>query len=217
MRFIGIDVQSNRGCAFAVLDDSGRLVDSGWLDAPEAQSAPILASRQTDAVFGIDAPRQPLPSPRRWYWDGRHRIWRPRQRRDRGLGRHCEIVIRAHQLANPQWTPLKRDAPPWMRLGFALFAALATYPVYEVFPSAAYAQLKGQREPVVSINFADFVFGPKDMLDAVIAAATVREFTAGRGCAVGGGDDLGEIVLPRPLGQPIPAVLTWPESPGNAT
>ena len=51
---------------------------------------------------------------------------------------------------------------------------------------------------------------PKDMLDAAIGALTVREFEAGRGCEVGGGDGLGTIILPRPIPEPIEAVLTWP-------
>ena len=43
------------------------------------------------------------------------------------------------------------------------------------------------------------------------AAFTVREFLAGRGAEVGGGDGLGTIVLPRPIPDPISAVLHWPE------
>ena len=34
------------------------------------------------------------------------------------------------------------------------------------------------------------------MLDASVAAVTVYEFVNGRGCEVGGEDDLGTIVLP---------------------
>jgi len=50
------------------------------------------------------------------------------------------------------------------------------------------------------------------MLDAFVAAATVREFVHGRGCEVGGGDGLGTIVLPRPLPEPVMSgVLAWPE------
>lgn len=214
MRFIGIDVQSNRRCAFAVLDERCRLVDSGWLDAPEPESARTLAARHPDPSIGIDAPRRPLPQARAWYWDGHHRTWRRRRASDHGTGRHCEVVIRAHQLANPQWTPLKHRAPPWMRLGFELFRSLSAFRVYEVFPSASYRLLSGERKPVIAVNLAEFALGPKDMLDAVVAAVTVREYVAHRGSAVGGGDGLGEIVLPRSLRRPIPAVLVWPESHG---
>jgi hypothetical protein len=50
------------------------------------------------------------------------------------------------------------------------------------------------------------------MLDAWVAAATVREFVNGRGTEVGGGDGLGVIILPRPLPEPvIKEVLEWPE------
>ena len=53
--------------------------------------------------------------------------------------------------------------------------------------------------------------GPKDMLDAWVAAATVREFVEGRGAEVGGGDGLGTIVLPRPIREPaIDEVMRWP-------
>lgn len=50
------------------------------------------------------------------------------------------------------------------------------------------------------------------MLDAWVAAATVREFHGGRGIEVGGGDGLGAIILPRPLPEPvIEEVICWPE------
>ena len=50
------------------------------------------------------------------------------------------------------------------------------------------------------------------MLDAWVAAATVREFVEGRGVEVGGGDGLGTIIIPRPLPEPIiQEVLAWPE------
>ena len=51
------------------------------------------------------------------------------------------------------------------------------------------------------------------MLDAWVAAATVREFVAGNGAEVGGGDGLGTIILPRPLPDPVvKEVLVWPKS-----
>ena len=55
-----------------------------------------------------------------------------------------------------------------------------------------------------------FLSGPKDMLDAVVAAYSVKEYIAGRGMAVGGGDGLGEIILPRPVAEPGHPVLEWP-------
>ena len=49
------------------------------------------------------------------------------------------------------------------------------------------------------------------MLDAFVAAATVREFVEGRGTEVGGRDGMGTIILPRPLPEPvIMEVLLWP-------
>ena len=49
------------------------------------------------------------------------------------------------------------------------------------------------------------------MLDALVAAATVKEFVNGRGTEIGGGDGLGTIIIPRPLSDPvIKEVLEWP-------
>jgi hypothetical protein len=57
----------------------------------------------------------------------------------------------------------------------------------------------------------DLLAGPKDMLDAYVAAFTVHEYLVGRGAAVGGGDGLGAIVLPRPIAAGASsAVLRWP-------
>jgi predicted nuclease with RNAse H fold len=85
-----------------------------------------------------------------------------------------------------------------MEIGFRLFAGLAAAAdVYEVFPSAAYAQLVEADGSVLSIDLRGFAHGPKDMLDAYVAAYTVHEYLAGRGSAIGGGDSLGEIILPK--------------------
>jgi hypothetical protein len=49
------------------------------------------------------------------------------------------------------------------------------------------------------------------MLDAWVAAITMREYVLGRGAEVGGGDGMGTIILPRPLPEPvIGEVLKWP-------
>ena len=106
--------------------------------------------------------------------------------------------------------PLVSAAPPWMRLGFELFTRLAgALRIHEVLPSASYRLLRDQSLPV-QVDLGAFAPGPKDMLDAYVCAATVLEFENGRGCSVGGGDGLGPIVLPRPLPEPIEAVLHWP-------
>jgi hypothetical protein len=98
-----------------------------------------------------------------------------------------------------------------MELGFALFASLGKrVPTYEVFPSASYALMDGDPPIRIGVRLNGFARGPKDMLDAYVAAATVREFVQERGSAVGGGDGLGQIILPRPLPKPIEAVLRWP-------
>ena len=49
------------------------------------------------------------------------------------------------------------------------------------------------------------------MLDAAIAAVTVKEFNERRGVEVGGGDGLGTIILPRPIPNPKAGVSVWPD------
>jgi len=219
-RFIGVDVQTSRGCAFAVLDEHGVAVASGWLprnDSAGAKSALLgIVRRQSDGaahsvLVGIDAPRQPLRMRREWYWDGGRSVWRRARESDKGIGRHCEVVIAAHRLASPQWTPFAIDAKSWMKLGFELYdMPREEAEVHEVFPSASYAQLRGDPVARLGVDLSQFAGGAKDMLDAHVAAYTVREFALGRGTAVGGGDSLGEIALPRPLKVPKPEVLRWP-------
>jgi len=210
---IGVDVQHRRRCAFAVMNRRLQLADSGWLDGdtPSKIAADLLRRVRTveqhfdqRAAVGIDAPRMPIPAARAHYWDGTQQRWRNRRPAEKGRGRHCEIVIRALGYANPQWTPIQhQDIPPWMAIGFALFHVLADRPhVYEVFPAASYERWRGRSSPQATIHFADFRDGPRDMLDACVAAVTVHEFLNGPGCEVGGGDGLGTIILPRPVPRP---------------
>ena len=211
--FVGIDIQIRRGCCYAIIDNKGILIESGWF-SPNAVDAIDLFknwSKSGKICVGIDAPRMPLVSKRPWYWSSAKRKWIPRKAQ-KGNGRHCEVVISAHRLANPQWTPLERDAPPWMLLGFKLYSTLEGHAiVYEVFPTASYACLQGSSDVRIDADFSECKSGPKDMLDAMVAAATVREFVNGRGTEVGGGDGLGTIILPKPLSQPvIREVLEWP-------
>jgi len=217
--YLGVDVQTRRGCPYAVLDGAGESVEAGWVSGSVREVVKSLnglvqrlaETRGAPLAVGIDAPRTHLRSPRKWYWDGSGRRWRSRRPSDLGNGRHCEIVIAAHRLANPQWTPHRPPFPDWMQLGFALFAAIEKRAsVYEVFPSASYTLLKHSSPLKIDVGLNSFAQGPKDMLDAYVAAATVREFVEGRGTAVGGGDGLGEIILPCPLPRPIEEVLRWP-------
>jgi predicted nuclease with RNAse H fold len=211
--FIGIDVQVKRECAFAMVDEGGALIDSGWFASAEEgyeRLEPLSTSHRLH--IGIDAPRMPLAAPRAFYWDGGKGRWRERRSGDRGMGRHCEVVVRAHKLANPQWTPPLHDAPDWMLLGFSLFEMLERRgTTYEAFPAAAYTMLENDPSLELKVNFARVRKGPKDMLDAWMAAATVREFVEGRGQEVGGGDGLGSIILPRGLKNPVSGVLHWPQ------
>ena len=211
--YLGIDIQIRRNCCYAVLNDTGKLINSGWFSNPQIESANLVTELGSsyEVTVGIDAPRIPLSSKRQWYWNGTKRRWN-RRKRQKGNGRHCEIVISAHRLANPQWTSLEDEAPQWMKLGFQLFSVLTgLINVHEVFPTASYALLHGNTDIRIDADFSACSPGPKDMLDAWVAAATVREFVEGRGSEVGGGDGLGSIILPRPLPEPVIAeVLYWP-------
>ena len=209
---IGVDVQLRRGCPYAVLGAEGRQAEAGWLTPGPSLASDVaaLCRRYPGAVVGLDCPRQPLPAPRPWYW--RQGRWQPRAQ-EVGWGRHCEVVIRALGLANPQWTTTLAEAPAWMQLGFELFAAFERHcETHEVFPSASYRQLAQAPELRIEISLDQFGPGPKDLLDALVAAVTVREFRAGRGSAVGNGDGFGSIVLPRPVQAPA-ALLRWPDTP----
>jgi predicted nuclease with RNAse H fold len=212
--FAGIDIQTRRECCYAVVNKVGKLEKSGWFSDPITDAEDLIKELKSSSqvAVGIDAPRMPLISKRQWYWNGKKRQWH-RRGNQTGNGRHCEIVISAHRLANPQWTPLEKAAPEWMKLGFQLYSALeGLVAVYEVFPTASYALLQGNTDIRIDADFSACKPGPKDMLDAWVAAATVREFAGGRGIEVGGGDGLGTIILPRQLPEPvIDEVLKWPE------
>lgn len=221
LRVGGIDVQQNRRCPYVVLEASSprskktpRCVATGWLanDSERVLREELTAmlAEQGVAAVGIDAPRQLLPSPR--WWKVAKGAW---TRSPKPLvGRHCEVVIASSRLANPQWTPLAGDVPGWMTLGFALFQAASELlgdRVYEVFPSAAYRQLAGSIDLRLELLCGDFSPGPKDLLDAGMAALTTLEHELGRGTAVGGGDGLGTIILPRPDVPVAEALLDWPD------
>ncbi|MGV3709242.1 MAG: hypothetical protein ACO1Q7_10395 [Gemmatimonas sp.] len=239
--YIGVDVQVSRACSYFVFDAAGEFVDSGWLATddvkvvarttgripaikrgtkPLSTEADLL--RLVDALadgdassvaIGIDAPRMPLPSARTHSYSAK-RGWTPFASEDLASGRHCEVAISVLRLATPQWTPLEKNAKDWMRLGFRLFAELSKYAhVYEVFPSAAYSQLERHGErALTTMDLRVLRPGPKDMMDAMVAAYTTREYVQGRGAAVGGRDGLGTIILPRPLGEDAAghAVLDYP-------
>jgi hypothetical protein len=219
--FVGVDVQAVRACAYAVLDERGDWLGSGWVpgtgvaEIAAALRGTVEEQARGDAsrvAVGMDAPRMPLAMPRAWYWDRSKSSWRERLPSDRGHGRHCEVVVAAHRIARPQWTPPGASAPGWMQLGFALFRELAAFPhVYEVFPSASYTLLSADKSARFELCLQGFARGPKDMLDAHVAALTAHEYVQGRGQAVGGGDGLGQIILPRRLAVGLERVLQWPE------
>lgn len=208
--YIGIDVQVKRGCPYAVFNHSLQMVDSGWIpgNAPNDDLITQICSKYPNAHVGLDCPRMPLPAPRQWYWQ--RNTW-TRRTTQKGVGRHCEVAVKALNLANPQWTPMAEEAPEWMQTGFSLFTRFGSRcRTYEAFPSASYQMLETLPSIACTLSFDAFRPGPKDMLDAVIAALTVAEFVNGRGCEVGGGDGLGTIILPGPLKDAQSRVLQWP-------
>ncbi|MCK4830502.1 hypothetical protein KA005_83060 [bacterium] len=218
--FLGIDVQVARDCPYAVFNDQLNLLKSGWLESVDTgnigktlfvQVRLIEKELGGDLAIGIDSPRVPLTSPRRFRWNRGRQNWERRQN-GAGYGRHCEVIIRTLKLANPQWTPIQGRCPDWMMLGFELFSSIEERSdVFEVFPSASYTMLDNCSEPKFQVNLSGFSRGPKDMLDACVAAVTVREFFAGRGCKVWDGDGLGSIILPRSLPHSVPPLLlAWP-------
>jgi hypothetical protein len=221
--YMGLDVQLSPGCPYAVFDGKLNLRTAGWLNPGESVGIGAALASKVDRIeaelggvvaIGIDCPRMPLDSLRRFAWKRRQGKW-VELAADAGVyGRHSEVIIRTLKLANPQWTPIQGECPEWMLLGFELFRALKDKPnVFEVFPSASYAMLEKCSEPTFQINLFEFSRRPKDMLDACVAAITVREYLEGRGCEVGGGDKLGSIILPRPLPDNFPvALLSWPAS-----
>jgi hypothetical protein len=223
VHYVGIDVQVRRGCPYYIIGDAAEWQGSGWLPLDPAGAASglrrLAADLSPDGVaFGIDAPRTGLTTKRSWTWSGAKRRWLPANIGG-AVGRHCEIAIKAYGLANPQWTLESTACVPWMQLGFTLFNALEHFEhVHEVFPSASYRQLAGEQVPPVGLVLRDAAPGPRDLLDALVAAYTVREYLGGRGVAVDGGDDLGTIILPRPLRAGGPeGALRWPgasEQPG---
>jgi hypothetical protein len=218
--FLGIDVQSKRGCPYYIVNTRLEYVDSGWLMGHNHDhicqqltklKSHLLINLNLKIAVGIDAPRMGLNAPREWYWRGGK--WQHKTITEKGFGRHCEVVIKALGIANPQWTRLKDASPPWMELGYHLYQTLQDVEhLYEVFPSASYTMLDGEQHPPVDLSFAAFAHGPKDMLDACVSAFTVQAFIHGKGFEVGGGDGLGTIILPGQL--PVPdshPVLQWPD------
>lgn len=217
--YIGIDVQINRGCPFYIINAELAYIRSGWLTGSSQETCRQLAElinqcqtqTSTQIAVGIDAPRMGLSAPRQFYWQGGK--WYRKANTEKGFGRHCEVVIKALGIANPQWTRHKDSSPPWMELGYRLFETLQGIAhVYEVFPSASYAMLQSAHHRPVELSFSGFTHGPKDMLDACMCAYTVHAFLHGFGFEVGGGDGLGTIILPGTLtDENSGPVLQWPE------
>jgi len=68
MYYIGIDIQIRRNCCYAVIDNTGILIDSGWFSDDEVDAVDLLKrlSKSGQTYVGIDTPRMPLVSKRQW-------------------------------------------------------------------------------------------------------------------------------------------------------
>lgn len=201
-KFVGIDVQTARGSCYYVIDNYKKYVDSGWIKDNIPQTLRKILLKISNNSFekiaiGIDAPRMPLKKFRKRNFNKEKNQWE--LTKDKKVGRECEVIIKSFNIGNPQWTQTLKNSPDWMRLGYSIFEELNDFPyLYEVFPSASYKMLEND-ELKFELCLRNFSKGIKDMLDASVAAITVYEFINGRGCEVGGEDNLGTIVLPREI------------------
>lgn len=197
--FAGIDVQISRGCSFYILDNNKSFISSGWIKDNIPESFKKLFIEKThnnpnQIAIGIDAPRMPMTKLRTRIFDRKNNQWIENDKPK--TGRECEVIIKSYNIANPQWTNTLENSEDWMKLGYSIFSKLIEFPfVYEVFPSASYRMLANENIKY-ELCLDEFNTGVKDMLDASVAAITVHEFINGKGCEVGGEDELGTIVLP---------------------
>ena len=96
--FIGIDIQVSKKCCYAVIDDTGKLIDSGWFSNTDAEAVGLiknLIDTPSQVGVGIDAPRRPLNFKCQWYWNKSTRQWKKRKTQ-KGYGRHSEVILSAH-------------------------------------------------------------------------------------------------------------------------
>ncbi len=211
--FAGIDVQISRGCAYYIIDEKDKFVDSGWVRDSSVSNISnelyrILSRFSSEKIaIGIDAPRKPLQEKRKFKWDGKRSVWVKNDASSKGYGKHAEIIIKSAGLGNPQWTPTLKDSPDWMKLGYSIFNSLKNYSTFEVFPSASYKLFENSNESRFEISLKYFSGGPKDMLDAAASAFTVKQFISGTGEEVGGADGLGSIILPAKISNSLPQNL----------
>lgn len=200
--FAGIDVQTNRGCSYYIIDKYKKYVSSGWIKENHSSNFynlfnELCNNNKNLIAIGIDAPRMPIKKFRKKVFNKKNSQWIESEKNK--IGRECEVIIKSYNLGNPQWTRKMKNSPDWMRLGFSIYEALSDFPfVYEVFPSASYKMLQNENVKF-ELCLNDILFGLKDMIDASVAAITIYEFINCRGCEVGGGDGLGTIVLPRKI------------------
>lgn len=191
--------------AFMVLDGAGNFLDAGFFEG----CLPTELVRQIEAglaaglavLAGVDAARHALPRLRYWEWEPTAERW-VRLLRGTSAGRHAEIILRAHGFRETRWTDRTAGAA-------SMFQALHALPgtvIYETCAEASFQALDpGSPLPSQSAP------AEGSLEHATLAATTSREFFAGRGQEIGGGDGLGTIILPRPLRRRIAGVLEWPD------
>ena len=213
--FIGIAVGARRRISLCAASPQGQVVWSEACRIEDLSGALDRVARRTATrnwAIGISAPRTFIEDPRIWTW--RSTGWA--QATGSTRGRHCEVIIRALGLGSPPWTPLAGEAPPWMRAGVELHRSAARLAdearIHEVFPGASRRQFA--RHPEIRVPYCR-MFRKRRGLDlqeqreddAFTAAWTAAAFESGQGCAVGGGDGLGAIILPGRIPADCPAGL----------
>ena len=196
-RWVGVDVGGERkGFDAAVIDDQHVLELRGGLTC---QQVVDLVTAHSPAVVAIDSPRSFAPD-----------------------GQTCRDDERqlARSICGIRWTPdgqhvLGSPYYAWILEGRALFDALARWSagaVIEVFPTASWTRWCGKRgsrsraawtrQGLTTLGLDGIpVRTNQDQRDAIAAAATARQHSAGTT------EMIGDIVVPLP-----PAGVVTPES-----
>jgi hypothetical protein len=107
--FMGIDVQIRRRCPYLILNHKKICVSSGWLERDSKDGIcgnllQLINALENNGIgtiaIGIDAPRVPLSTTRKYFWDGKRNRWKGKSGQ-RGYGRHCEVILKSLNIANP--------------------------------------------------------------------------------------------------------------------
>jgi predicted nuclease with RNAse H fold len=204
-RFVGIDVGA-RTLHCAGIDGSGTLPDRALLPAEDA--AALARWCAGAAAVAIDAPKAPSTAPHA----GEERL-APKFR----SARCAEIELGRRYGSWVSWVaPQGPPFPGWMDAGFRAFATLraaGASELLEVYPHACFRELTGGRRlarkqtragrneraellGATGVRIDDAAERSHDLLDALVAALTARDWSRGRARRVTCGHDESAIWLP---------------------